>query len=117
MEEEAEKLKKMQGEVEKELMGSKPGVCVCVCVCACMCVCMRALCARACVCACVHVCVRVRVRVCVCVYVCVCICACVSVRLYHICMSLAAASTFPTMEEKIEADSRSVYVGNVSTII
>ena len=45
MEEEAEKLKEMQGEVEKQLMGSKPGVCVRACVCACVCVCV-------CVCIC-----------------------------------------------------------------
>ena len=46
MEEEAEKLKEMQGEVEKQLMGSKPGVCVCVCVCVCVRACVHLLCAR-----------------------------------------------------------------------
>ena len=33
------------------------------------------------------------------------------------CVIAAGAAAFPTMEEKMESDARSVYVGNVSCLI
>lgn len=70
MEEEAEKLKEMQGEVEKQMMSAKSRKCEVLML-------------------------NPNLQLCVCVL-------------------LLAANAFPTVEEKQEADGRSVYVGNVS---